>query len=302
VSERLTVREMMFGTGEPFSVQRCGGCGSLWLADGPDDLSPYYGEGYYSMREHAWPAARLGRVRSQVLLRLGHDVVRRMADGWEGIPRFIWWLAGLGLGPRSRIADVGSGEGDLLFEMAAHGFADLWGFDPFIAGDLDRGPVHLRRLGLDGGSGAFDMIMYNHALEHLDDPLAALVVARERLAPDGRILVRVPIAGSAADRRYREHWVSIDAPRHQYVPTELGLRRLAERAGLRVQHAFYDSTGFQFWGSEQYSRGIALQSRDSVATTPPGVFSFDELARWESEALALNRERQGDTAGFILAA
>jgi len=295
------VREMMFGTGQRFALERCGDCGSLWLAEPPADLSPYYGEGYYSMREHNWAAARFGRVRSRCLLGLGHDVARRLAGAWEGVPRFIWWLAGLGMSPQSRIADVGSGEGDLLFEMAAHGFGDLWGFDPFISADQDKGPVHLRRAGLDAASGRFDVIMYNHALEHVGDPLAALAVACERLAPSGRILVRVPIAGSVADLRYGEHWVSIDAPRHQHVPTEPGLRRLAERAGLRVQRAFYDSTGFQFWGSEQYRRGIALQSDDSVARKPPGVFSSDQLAQWERDAVRLNREHRGDTAGFILA-
>jgi len=45
-------------------------------------------------------------------------------------------------------------------------------------------------------AGSFAGITMFHVLEHLPDPRAYLVAARELLAPDGRLVVQVPNAAS----------------------------------------------------------------------------------------------------------
>src|ERR1019366_4563243 len=127
------------------------------------------------------------------------SIASRVA-GRRGFPRYLLWFQGLGISLTSRICDIGSGEGELVMQLARHGFKDVWGYDPFIEGDRDDGAAHLRRSGIDGLEGQFDVIMFNHSLEHVADPVASLAQATERLTQSGQVLVRAPVAGSYADR------------------------------------------------------------------------------------------------------
>ena len=49
----ITLREKMFGTGEPFAYFQCAACGCLQIARIPDNLADYYGDGYYSFKQPA---------------------------------------------------------------------------------------------------------------------------------------------------------------------------------------------------------------------------------------------------------
>ncbi len=286
---------MMFGLRHLFTYCRCARCGSLWLADPPASLSPYYERGYYSMAEDPKGADPVlaGGLWMQALLRLPVTITDQLA-GKRGFPRYCTWLArvpGIGLG--SRIADVGSGEGALVFQMSRHGFRDVWGFDPYIATDRDVAGAHLRRGDVSSSTGDFKLIMFNHSLEHVADPVATLHAATEHLAPGGAVLVRIPVAGSYADRHYGSHWVALDPPRHLAIPSQAGMAIAAARAGLTIQLTFFDSDELQFWASEQYARDIPLWDERSGCDP-------DRLADLAKQARALNAAGDGDTAGYLL--
>jgi SAM-dependent methyltransferase len=290
----VTAREMMLGLRERFAYCRCGECGSLWLADPPEDLGRFYPAGYYSLvaDPKGAEAIPLARLWTRALLRLPRGVTTSLA-GTRGFPRYAAWLAGLGATPGWRVADLGAGEGALVYQLGRHGFADVWGLDPYLSADRDLGAVHLRRGDLSRADGPFDLVMFNHALEHTRDPFAELRSAGERLSPRGAIVVRIPVAGSLADRRYGADWVALDAPRHLAIPSRDGVARVAARAGLAVTRTFFDSTALQFWASEQYARDIPLHDPRSG----PDAASLARLAR---RARAVNRSAQGDTAGYVL--
>src|SRR6185369_3591426 len=118
--------------------------------------------------------------------------------------------------------------------------------------------------------------LFNHSFEHMEEPVKALVLARERLAPHGAVVLRTPVAGRAAWREYGVDWVQLDAPRHFFLPTEDGMRGLARAAGFKVERVLYDSTGLQFWGSEQYRRGIALVDKAQAGWTKADLARFDD--------------------------
>jgi 2-polyprenyl-3-methyl-5-hydroxy-6-metoxy-1,4-benzoquinol methylase len=121
-----------------------------------------------------------------------------------------------------RLLDIGSGPGYFLRTAKARGWRVL-GVEP------SRQAVdHARRLGIEvaegffnaetaQGLGRFDAIQLNNVLEHVPDPAAILIAARELLEPGGVLCVNVPndyspfqIAAAATTTR-REWWV---APRH----------------------------------------------------------------------------------------
>jgi SAM-dependent methyltransferase len=289
-----TARELQLGLRHEFTYARCAGCGSLWLRDVPSDLAEYYAAGYYSMVKDRWGAigSPLVAVWTRVMLRLPAICAIHVAGRHRRFPAYLGWFAGARVSVRSRVADVGSGEAGLVMRLSRDGFDEVWGFDPFIGGDRDSGNAHYRRHRLRDADGSFDVIMFNHSLEHMPDPVGELQIARRLLRRDGTILVRVPVAGCYSDRHYGASWRGLDAPRHLAIPSRAGMRHAADAAGLRITRTFFDSLGYQFWESEQYARGIAAPD------WPPIDPSL--LKVLHRRARALNRRGDGATAGFVL--
>jgi len=221
---------------------------------------------------------------------LGNLLVRR-----SGVPDGLAAFARLDASPSSKILDVGAGGGRLVRDLHAAGFHNVAGCDAY--GSDVAGPPRLMRGALDAVPGTWDVIMYHHCLEHIDDPVAELQRARSRLEVGGCMLVRVPLADSQAADEYGDRWVQLDAPRHRVIPTSAGMHALAARAGLIVEAAWRDSSGFQFWGSELYREDIALRS---LSAGPESHFSHASLEQWRSRATVLNASGRGDQGAFIL--
>ena len=146
-------------------------------------------------------------------------------------------------------------------------------------------------------TGKFDLIMFNHSLQHVPDPVATLEAAYEKLAAGGICLVRLPTTSSEAWTIYGADWVQIDAPRHIVIPSRQGMALAADTVGLRVEKTFDDSTLGQFLGSEAYRRDVALSDPKFLRTFGPR-----RIWEWAKRAERLNRQGRGDQTGFVLRA
>jgi hypothetical protein len=54
-------------------------------------------------------------------------------------------------------------------------------------------------------------------------------------------------------------WYQIDAPRHLVIPSQRGLRLVAQQLGLEMARVEYDSNETQFGCSEQYAQDVPLR-------------------------------------------
>ncbi len=299
-------REMMFGRGGSYTYRECPVCGTLQLLNVPDDLSAHYPPDYYSYDAGrrprwemltTWLKMRRGKAHLGGGDLLGSLVLRR-----TGPSHNLLWLERLGLGLDATILDVGCGHGELLMEMQRDGCRHLTGADPFVDAEIDHGAgLRILKTDLGGLNGAWDLIMLHHSFEHMPDPVGTFTDLARLTAPGGHVLIRVPLADSAAWRRYGVDWVQLDAPRHLFLFTNDAVGRLAAGSGFRIDAVDYDSTAFQFWGSEQYRRGIPLRgtgSHGSDAADP--LFTPGEIAAWSDDALRLNNAGEGDQAAFFL--
>ncbi len=294
------VREMMFGTGDVFHYFACDSCECVQLVDPPDDLARYYPSGYYS---YAPPRERTG-LRGAFRRRRNRGTFAGSSGISNGLDRLLAralpypifgassWMTRLDARRDSRILDVGSGSGALLLDLASAGYTDLTGADPFIAHDV-RYPNGVRILKKTAAelTETFDVIMLHHAFEHVADPDRTLRTIAQRLAPDGACLIRIPTSASWAWEHYREHWVQLDAPRHFFIHSRRSMALLAERAGLALVDVVFDSTDFQFAGSELYQRNRSLADLHSS-------YSKAQTREFRRRAAALNREERGDQAAF----
>jgi SAM-dependent methyltransferase len=186
--------------------------------------------------------------------------------------------------------------------MSEAGFVNMTGIDPYLPEDrhFDGGSRILRRA-IEEMDGQFDLIMLHHSFEHVPDPHATLQHIKRLLSPSGTAILRMPVAGSFAWKEYRAHWAQLDPPRHLHVQTPKSMRMLAESNGFAVSRIDMDSTGFQFWASEQYRRDIPLNDpRSEAVSSANSIFSRREMRAYERRAEYLNRTGDADSACFYL--
>jgi SAM-dependent methyltransferase len=299
------VREMMYGTGKPFTYFQCGACGCLQIDRVPDDLGRYYPDNYMSFKDYSSRARKpLRRYVEGARVRYwmeGRGFLGRLIAVFKPVPDYAHWARVAGIGRDARVLDLGCGNGKLLLRMMNGGFTALEGADPFIASDtVYPGGVTIRKASLNDISvdrlGAFDLVMMHHAFEHMDEPADVLREAARLLAVGGTLLIRIPVADSYVWEHYRENWVQLDPPRHLYLHTQDSMARLAESAGLDIFAVEHDSTAVQFMESERYARGLPMVGGPKLKE----LFTKAEQAEYEKRAAALNREGRGDQAAFYL--
>ncbi len=303
-NQTISAREMMQGTREWFDYVHCAGCGSLQIATLPVDPSIHYRGEYYS---YAAPRHRPGLRGWLNRRRDAHTVLGGAWPGGLVARRYrpapgLRALQPLGLDRQARILDVGCGGGELLFALREIGFGNLLGADPFNEKNLDLGGgLKIVRRTIDQIEGPWDVVMMHHSLEHVPDPTEVLTHAARLLAPGGHCLVRVPVMPSLAWELYGPDWVQLDAPRHLYLYSLAGLDLLVARAGLETVSVTYDSTPFQFWGSEQYRRDLPLSDARSYGRNPgASVFSTREIREFERLTVEANRTGRGDQVAVLL--
>lgn len=306
--QAVYAREMMFGLRESFAYFQCARCHCLQIADFPAEMARYYPNHYYTHHGDEsqadipeWLHTMLGGP----LLSLRHVALFTEEDEIKLIKKaFLFYLRGLSLSRHSRILDVGCGQGSFLEALRKIGFTALLGVDLFVEAlpGRDQGvTVHKGTLADIDPTQQWDLIMFHHSLEHMPNQLETLQMARQRLAPGGVCLIRIPIVPSDAWERYGPHWVSLDAPRHFFLHSLESLDYLARQANMQVQKIIYDSTSFQLWASQQYQRDIALYDSRSFKVSPRhSLFSPADMTRFEMEAQRLNEEKRGDQAAFYL--
>jgi len=311
----FVVREMQMGLREEFPYFECSACGCLQLARVPDDLSPYYPSNYFSHRivSNDDTSAReplKARVIRSLLTR--HFFFRRsLVTGWVArrsciVEEYPQWVQrqhlDLKLRTTARVLDVGSGRGKLLMELRHNGFTALCGIDPFIEGDLTFSDgVRVFKRHLHEMTGEFDLIMLHHSFEHMAEPLAVLQQLHRLVTPGHHVLVRIPVAGSYAWRKYGVDWASLDAPRHLFLHTRTSMEILASRAGFEIVDQFFDGDGFGLWASELYRRDIPLMDGDaSFFSQAEKTFTPVEMEAFRDFDAELNATGQADCSGFYL--
>lgn len=300
------VREMMLGTRHSFRYFQCPQCGCLQIETIPEHLGDYYPTDYYSYKSMARferaPIRRWVDVHRVNYLLTGRDFLGRIFNVISKPLEYAPWIQRAGINKDARILDIGCGQGRLLLRMALGGFRHLHGIDPFVSADHMYGSgVRIFKRTIEEHTEAglsYDLIMLHHSFEHMPNPLGALQAVARLLAPGGTILLRIPLVDSYAWERYRENWVQLDAPRHLYLHSRRSIGLLAMESGLEVDNVDYDSSKFQFIGSELYARDIPLTADKNERN----IFSKQEIQAFTEQAHRLNSEGRGDQAVFYLRA
>jgi SAM-dependent methyltransferase len=216
----LNAGDKWFGGGGTFELRECRDCRLAVTHPQPslEELESYYPSEYQS-----WQHPNRG-------LRLVRDLTARFR---ASLPP--WGpLRHRGAGS---MLDVGCGRGDLLLRFAEAGWS--------VAGlDISESAVRAaRELGVEASVGtldtaplpdaSFDLIVMNHALEHLHDPVGALGHAYRLLRDGGSLIVAVPNWDSSLRRWFGTNWMPLEVPRHLTHFSPRALHLASRRAGFR---------------------------------------------------------------------
>lgn len=307
----LAVREMMFGTREQFQYFICAACDTLQIHSplSGEELGRHYPADYYSYETSQqpkflrWFTTQYDRRELRTGGRFFGSVIAALPTGVRlALGEAVRAVGQCGFGRDARILDVGCGSGALLDRLSRAGFTNVSGIDPFLDRDCTTPEgVQLLKSHLHAVTGTFDLIMFNHSLEHVSDPVATLRDAREKLSDGGICLIRIPTTSSEAWTTYGPDWFQIDAPRHIVIPSRQGMALAAEAVGLRVDRTCDDSSVAQFIGSEAYRRDIPLTELTSLQFLLK-LFGARQIWGWDRRAARLNRQGRGDQTGFFLRA
>ena len=139
--------------------------------------------------------------------------------------------------------------------------------------------------------GQYDLVMLHHSFEHMDSPKAILSWLGQLINSQGTIIIRIPVANCHAWRKYQTHWLQLDAPRHFFLHTIKSMTILAKECGLNLDSFEYESSAFQFTGSEKYLRDLGFTQDNSI-------FTKKQLKSFAKEANRLNLLNDGDSACF----
>jgi SAM-dependent methyltransferase len=199
---------------EPFRYVRCSACGTVTLADVPQDLARFYPSGY-----HALPDSR--------------------AEALERDPNAPHRLALVrSIVPSGRLVEIGPSVGAFVALAQDAGYVtSAIEMDPdccrFIR-DVLGVPVENTADPVDALDGPYDAIVLWHVVEHLPDPAAFLARAATALAPGGAIVLAAPNPDSLQYRLLGRRWAHLDAPRHLALLPLDALAAEGARHGLGV--------------------------------------------------------------------
>ena len=96
-------------------------------------------------------------------------------------------------------------------------------------------------------NGKFDVIVMNHVIEHVENPLQVLKKIRNMLSDTGIFIIGTPDFDSAAARRYGNNFRLLHDPTHISLFSSDSMHRCLRDCGfkiMRVEYPFFDTPYF----------------------------------------------------------
>jgi 2-polyprenyl-3-methyl-5-hydroxy-6-metoxy-1,4-benzoquinol methylase len=248
--------DRLFNTPGLWDFRKCSNsdCGLIWMDPMPaaEDTGKLYLDYYTHYDDQGTDVSRLRKAMRSV-----RDCYLANHFGYEGLVhrwfRTIGWLLYLLPVSRARInfdvmclpaleggrlLEIGSGSGAFLSRMQRLGW-NVCGVDPDPAAvssgqcrglDLRCGTLEQMRF----PSESFHVIIMNHVIEHVHDPVKLLKECHRVLLPDGRLVLTTPNTNSWGHKIFAGHWRGLEPPRHLMLFSLQNLQECTNRSDFHT--------------------------------------------------------------------
>lgn len=135
-----------------------------------------------------------------------------------------------------KILDVGSGTGDFLYTCNKAGWS-VFGIEP---------SSEARKIASEKGIEVldeikslkekdFDVITLWHVLEHVENLFEYISLLKQKLKPNGILIIAVPNYKSFDANYYKEFWAAYDVPRHLWHFSQQSIKKLFSNISMEVE-------------------------------------------------------------------
>lgn len=235
------------GVVDKFMIVECKHCGLVYLNPRPtkETILTYYQDSDY----YAWQ----NNVRLSYKQKLKYMVIEELGQ-YPQLRRFfvVKWLRKLTVAilkhhvsifvpyaKEGEVLDIGCGSGQFLQWLAAHGFHAHGVEISQLAAQ------RARQIGLDVYCGElvdaqypddfFDVVIANHVLEHVYDPVGLIREVARILKPNGLFIIGVPNIESYEYRVFGMDWGPLEVPQHTYHFSYNTLNAMLQRNNFSVE-------------------------------------------------------------------
>jgi SAM-dependent methyltransferase len=164
----------------------------------------------------------------------------------------------------SKFLDIGCGPGWILSalgpEWDKHGIE----VSKFASKHAEQfGKVHNGTLD-DFKGEDFDVILMNHVIEHIPDPVGAIKRVHSLLKKGGKFIIGTPDFDSGAARRYGDRFRLLHDPTHVSLFSLDSMHRCLRDNGFKIKHVEYP-----FFDTMWFNREDLLRMLDDTTISPP---------------------------------
>lgn len=160
-----------------------------------------------------------------------YPIAKTLTDPMRvGLANTVARLQRHGLMQTSRVLDYGCGRGLLLQYLRECGYTNIVGYDRYSDAFQDRAALR---------PAAYDVIVLQDVIEHVEDPRALLQELHTYLAPGGIVLVGTPRADHIRLKPHTRDWLQLHPPYHLHIYTRAALLQLGAEQGWTAAE-FYD--------------------------------------------------------------
>lgn len=284
-----------------WDLWQCGNCSSGWLDPRPDEASigDAYGH-YYTHGDVAAPASDgpLQRLKKAMandyrLWRFGTRRDNRIAGGrWLGrlfpsLTRNIDLEMRYLPRPspeRANLLDVGCGNGAFLALAKEAGWC-CFGVEPD-----KRAAALARERGIEvrphledwkPADAQFDAITFNHAIEHMHDPVATLRLASAMLTRGGFLYLETPNMTAVGHDIYGRDWRGLETPRHLVLFSHEAMQAALANCGFTAIRVVDRPSPLMSMAelSRRQAAGLDPYSADPTPPTAPAFPSTEDVER-----------------------
>ena len=299
------LKEMMFGFKDEFKYFECEECGCFQIENIPLNMEKFYPKDYYAYKQQNQTVIKPNYFKALQFDQISghHKSILGLIASFKYKSAQYNWFKNLKIAKETaKVLDIGCGEGQLLKSLYKAGFKNLTGVDPYIEKDISyNSNLNIFKKEIFDLTDNFDLIMLHHSLEHMPNQQDVIKVLSEILSKDGKLLIRIPIMSQPLFEKYGVDLVSLDPPRHFFIHTIKSITLLLAKYGLIIYKTEYDAEITEFVASEQYKKGISMNSAESYFTDPKlNSISKKEKEGYEYSINKLNAEGKSSTAIFYI--